>query len=367
MKLHLKLFALTIFLIVVSLLVPYSQAARTTQAVNTSIYLPLITREYPPGLNQIAFLGMDTSMFGDQYIYKIKDDGGELAKLTPNPTQIVFSWSPDGSRITFSAAWTGDDDIYIVDANGHGLVNLTKDPAADEQPAWSHDGSQIAFISDRQGSAQVYKMDANGRNVTRLTNIPLGVANPFWSADGTKIAFNGNSGVPNDDEIYVVKPDGTGLQRLTNNIYYDGVAGWSPTTSQILFYSNRDRGGFSDKQEIYVMNGDGSDQTRLTSLGFVGAATWSPDGSMIAFSNFSDTTDMYTMNSDGSNLFWMKCNSEWPMAPDPSWSPDGTKLAFSIFNGTVADRGIYTVNLNGSNCQHLITMYAKEPEWRPRK
>ena len=110
-------------------------------------------------------------------------------------------------------------------------------------------------------------MGADGGNATRLTSLSLGVADPIWSPDGTRIAFNHAGAVYNDAEIYSVNPDGTGLLSLTNNAYFDILVGWSPDSSKILFMSNRDQGGADNKQDLYVMNNDGTNPVRPDDIG----------------------------------------------------------------------------------------------------
>ena len=78
-----------------------------------------------------------------------------------------FSRPPDGSRIAFSSQCDGNDKIYVMNADGTGQSNLTKNPALEEFPAWSPDGTRIVFDSDRDGNFEIDVMKADGPNVTR--------------------------------------------------------------------------------------------------------------------------------------------------------------------------------------------------------
>ena len=93
----------------------------------------------------------------------------------------------------------------------------------------------------------------------RLTNNPAdkGGRDSAWSPNCSKIAFHSDR--DGSYEIYVMDADGTDITRLTNNPADDGDPTWSPDGEQIVFHSNR-----SGSFEIYVMNADGSGQTRLT-------------------------------------------------------------------------------------------------------
>jgi Tol biopolymer transport system component len=365
MKATWRAILLTTCLIVIAVVIGLGQEAQATPLATNASYLPLISNGLAVPINQIAFLGADVNIFGNQLLYRINGDGSGLKTLTANSSrEISFSWSPDGSRIAISAKFAGNYEVYLMHSDGSGMVNLTNNPADDLEPSWSPDGHQLAFISKRDGSAQVFVMGSNGGGVTRLTNLSSSCGQPIWSPDGTKIVFNSFDPFYNDAEIYVINPDGTGLLWLTNNAMYDSVLGWSPDSSKILFLSNRDQGGADNKQDLYSMNADGTNVVRLTSTAYIQDAAWSPDGSKIAYTDFML---LYVMNSDGSNSNRVRCMSEEIAAIKPTWSQDGTKLAYSLQTGNAADYGIFTVNIDSSDCQHLITMQANTPKWRPFK
>src|SRR6185503_13314557 len=83
---------------------------------------------------------------------------------------IALAQAANGpGRIAFTSNRDGNDEIYVMNADGTGVVRLTNDPAIDQQPAWSPDGSRIAFVSNRGGKFDTYLMNADGTGVTRLT------------------------------------------------------------------------------------------------------------------------------------------------------------------------------------------------------
>jgi hypothetical protein len=142
-----------------------------------------------------------------------------------------------------------------------------------------------------------------------------------WSADGRRIAFmserDGNA------EIYVMNADGSGQTRLTNDPGFDADPTFSPD-GQIAFNSTRD-----GNPEIYVMNGDGTGQTRLT---FDPAtdrqADWSPNGDFIAFeSNRSGNFDLYAMSRNGGGLTQLTFDPDDDA--EASWQPDSTRIAYT--------------------------------------
>jgi Tol biopolymer transport system component len=140
-------------------------------------------------------------------------------------------------------------------------------------------------------------MNADGTGVTRLTE----GANAAWSPDGTRIAFSDSS------DVFVMNLDGTGRTRLTTDWHCDYQPAWSPDGSRIAFTSCRNT-PFTD---IWVMNADGTNQTQITnsfpylsnnSPAYANSPAWC--GDRIAFASIRDSTStqIYTMNPDGSDI-----------------------------------------------------------------
>lgn len=185
-------------------------------------------------------------------IYSMDINGNGLERLT-NGLGMLYApeLSPDGERIIFTNHGNG---LWVMNADGSNPRAITfKD---DIDPTWSSDGSMIAFASSRSGKRQLYVANANGKNVNQVTDLNNMGGRSSWSPDGTKLAFyRGPSG---DRDIYVINIDGTGLKRLTNG--GDNLApSWSPDGAWIAFTSFRD-----GNNEIYVMRPDGRGVTRLT-------------------------------------------------------------------------------------------------------
>ena len=173
-----------------------------------------------------------------------------------------------------------------------------------------------------------------------------------------KIAFTSlRDGNP---EIYVMNDDGSNQTRLTNNPANDSWPSCSPDGTKIAFISNR--GG---KWGIYTINADGSNQTRLTNNhADNGWPAWSPDGIKIAFISTRDgNSEIYVMNVDGSNQRVLTNNPADDTSP--AWSPDGTKIAFASRRD--GNWEIYTMNADGSNETRLTNNPAWDwiPAWAP--
>ena len=261
------------------------------------------------------------------------------------------------SGIVFSSDRDGNQEIYVMDADGSNPIRLTENLARDQAPVWSPDGNRIAFQSDRDGGWQIYVMDSDGSGQTRLT---AGGENLWltWSPDGTKLAFNSDR--EGNSQIYVTDDDGSNVTRLTNNVYDNTQPDWSPDGLRIAFRSNR-----SGDARIYVMDTNGSNQVLLTSTGGLNAdPDWSPDGGLIAFrSNRDGNEEIYVMNADGSNNVRLTNHS----APDgyPAWSPSGGLIAFQ--SGRGENNELYRMDADGSNLTRLTNHPANDgyPSWSP--
>ncbi len=187
---------------------------------------------WSPDGRRIAFLSY---VDGIAEIYVMNADGSEQTRLTKNSVPDGRpSWSPDSQRIAFYSTIDENAEIYVMNADGSGQTNLTNNAVNDWSPSWSPDGRRIAFHSQRDGNAEIYVMNADGSDQTRLTDNPARDIRPVWSSDGQLIAFTSNRDDPDlDDEddirnIYVIKADGSGQTRLTNESAKSYVSDWSP-------------------------------------------------------------------------------------------------------------------------------------------
>ena len=241
---------------------------------------------WSPDGRRIAFA---SGPYGDRKIYVMNADGSGVTQLTHSSGRDRDpAWSPDGRRIAFANNY-----ISVTDADGSDVTQftqLTHNSIGSQDPAWSPDGRRIAFTSRPPGSGplsrprdfEIYVMDADGSGVTQLTHNSDGDSGPAWSPDGRLIAFA--CGRDGDPEICVMDADGSGVTQLTHNSNVDYDPAWSPDGRRIAFTSWRD-----GDPEIYVMDADGSGVTQLTHNSAKDYdPAWSPDGRRIAFTSERD-------------------------------------------------------------------------------
>jgi len=251
-------------------------------------------------------------------------------------------------KIAFSSfgASDGSGEIYLMNPDGTGLVNLTNTPGNDSSPSISPDGSKIAFQSNRDGNNEIYVMNIDGTGQTRLTFNSESDNDPSYGPNG-KIVFHSFRDAGGNGEIYIMNDDGTGQTRMTTNTVSDFNASISHDGTKIVFAVQLAPGFDPD---IYVMNSDGSGRTRLTfSTNYEANPSFSPDDSRIAFDSQPGDVfggEIWTMTADG-GAFEKLTDNDADDA-EPQYSPDGTKIVFRSDRDGYPKNEIYTMNVDGS-------------------
>jgi Tol biopolymer transport system component len=251
---------------------------------------PVPTPILPPGGNgKIVFER-------NGHIFVMNGDGANQTQLTTSAVDYQPVWSPDGTKIAFVSNRTPPyPNIYVMNANGSNPVRVgtNGNGGGNHDPAWSPDGTKIVFVRDIDPSSKIYVMNANGSNPVRLTNTEAREYDPAWSPAGGQIAFVSRVADPVHIGIYVIDTDGSNPTDLTPTTIEATNPAWSPDGTKILFRK---------EDSVYVMNRNGSQQTRLTSSFYDRSPTWSPDCTKIAFCRgFYNDADIFVMDANGTN------------------------------------------------------------------
>src|SRR4051812_30177275 len=209
--------------------------------------------------------------------------------------------------------------------------------AAPAGAAFSGDDGRIVFTTGGHDLRTV----APGGGAWTTVPLPSGLraGQAAWSPDGTRIAFRG--GPDGDSEIWVVRPDGSGLTKLTDTPNVSGdnrfssQPAWSPDGTRIVFRSDREDGD----PDVWVMNADGSGARRLVDApGDQRYPSLSPDGRRLVYRSDADgDADIWVAAADGTGGVPLTVNTTFDSAP--AWSPDGSRIAFEAGPDATAAEG----------------------------
>jgi Tol biopolymer transport system component len=338
---------------------------------------------YSPKENKIVW---ETDSLGNWTIWVMNDDGSNKKQLTSNNLISGWpSWSPDGQQLTY---WSYDPaskttDIWKMKNDGTSKVRLTTDGTFKGSPQWSPKGDRIAYTANKTGNMEAYIINTDGTGERQITyNHPstrFVESRVTWHPDGQRLYYqvttfplppNTVPTIAGDVafvEIFSVNVD-TGYEVNLTPKLHENVRSVSSDGELMACISLR-----SFNYGLWVMNDDGTNQTRLTwtSKGDR-APRISPDGKRIVYwSLTSGNPNIWMINVDGSNNR-MLTNSSY-MNWYPSWSPDGRRVAFesdragsfdiwvlSLDQPLVADVGFETCAIQGGTGKALLKVRLKD-------
>jgi TolB protein len=385
-------------------------------------------QSHPPNARQtIAFKSFAPN---NTDIYIADGEGDHARPLLPDSTlDYNASFSVDGRWIVFTSQRSGSARIYRVQPDGSGLERLTNGGAFDDQGSLSPDGRSLAFVSSRSGQADIWALDLATRKLRNITRHPAGDFRPAWSPDGSWIAFSSDrdplrTACPNTTApgpapfvtpqylgVYVVRPDGSGLRRISASTETAGTPHWSPDGTRIVFWVGDPdqvcQGGLifgtGTTQIVSVDMASGARETITSGPGlkvfprwvsstrvayetreglrFSGsdtivsgefhAADWSPDHRIMVFHREADPRG----DRDRPFQTWPSPDGRFGLlrVPDASsFSPAGDRMVFMLTNfaGRIRNGTLVVANADGSDRRAIyagpLTQDMTGPAWSPR-
>lgn len=277
-------------------------------------------------------------------LFIAKADGtGERKLLTTSELDYSPSFSRDGKWIVFTSERAGPSNIYRTHPDGSGLERLTDDSAFDDQAALSPNDKRLAFVSTRaKGTADIWILDLRRHRSRNLTQGAGGNFRPSWSPDGKWLAFSSDRNTPvrptagrfeqlQEASIYVMRPDGSGLRRLTPAGRFSGSPQWSTDGKQVVFYdmdvaqtqtarAGMPGGAVSQIVAVDVLSGA---RTALTSGPGLKVQPQFVRGAVAYLVKEGEHAGLASTSSDLGTAGNMR---------NPAWSPDGKQVVYQRLN-----------------------------------
>ncbi|NML07006.1 Tol-Pal system protein TolB [Sphingomonas sp. G-3-2-10] len=249
--------------------------------------------------------------------------------------------------------------LAIMDQDGANHRFLTNGQTIVLTPRFSPDQSKIVYMSyeQRKPAIYIYTMGTRRSHLV-ASNVNLNFA-PRFSPDGRWVLFS--MAVNGNVDLYRVGSGGGGTpQRLTTAPGIDTGGSYSPDGNRIVFES--DRGG---RQQLYVMNADGSNQNRISfGGGNYGTPAWSPRGDLIAFTKMGGGAFRIGVMSPGGSGEKLLTNS-WG-DEGPSWAPNGRVLMFFRSAQGSGRPDLWSVDVNAGHSRKIPTpLDGSDPSWGP--
>jgi TolB protein len=275
-----------------------------------------------------------------------------------------------GGQIAFASTRDGDGDaeIFVMDADGSNLRQVTHNDGDDHSPDWAPDGRRIVFVHEPpdQTNADLHIVDIVTGEERAFTSWRYWYeTDPAWSPDGKWIAFASEHPDADGGDVIALSVDGERSRAIAtqqeNSTNVDPA--WSPDGKRLVFIE------YYDSYDLYTTSfccSHGYKRRTVTHDGFQEwHPEWSPDGSKILFSRSTALFKhgLYTIAPDGKDL---RVVFEGPLdARSGSWSPDGRAIVFYAQGGLGYD--VYRINADGTGLVRLTdeTGSDQHPDWSP--
>jgi len=289
---------------------------------------------------------------------------------TPPPPQksdlsLLKTGFPIRGSIVFQSDMDGDNEIYLLTATE--VRKLTDNSWSDEYPRWSPDGTRIAFTANPRGNFDIYVMNADGSGLSPITSSLNNEGEPAWFPDGTALAFT------EENKNILGKEEGLRTIDLkTKNIRIfipefkrsHGLSDFSPAAPLMAFTGHRLFGW-----DVFIYDIPGKKYGALTEGGKSCRARFSKDGRRLAYvsSRADGKGDIWSMNPDGSdNIRLTERNETYDYFP--SWAPDGEHIVFCSSTQNSPKQGRWSLFLLKVGTRRVMPLFSSSardlfPDW----
>ncbi len=268
------------------------------------------------------------------------DGSGERPLAQTSALDYNPAWSPKGDWIVFTSERDGSADLYRIHPDGTGIERLTDDPAYDDQAAFSPDGKQIVFVTTRvAGLAKLGILDVASHKVRPLTSGTGGDFRPSWSPDGQWIAFSSDRGSNlaaakgrwerlHLVDIYIVRPDGSGLKRISEHGNFCGTPKWTRDSKSVITYC------MSAEETLTYRIGSSDGDTNLVQIDIATGKTTpvaAGPGVKVFPAVLGSGEVTYVRRWNATPGVFYASGKAGPAGADlryPSWSPDGSQVVY---------------------------------------
>jgi TolB protein len=297
-------------------------------------------------------------------IYLLEVDSGRLVNLTrsPNASERLPVWSPDGSRIAYLVQTINTQEVYLIELEGQRKQPLYSMSFGNfGPPRWSPDGEQLVFWLENaeMGATGLYALKPDAPEAERgaLWNPGSRSNLLLWSPDGQQVVVNEGMSIKVMPAGCVATPETCAARMLSDSAAF---VSWSPDGLRIAF--SQIVNGYAES--LYTVAPDGSDLRRLNAEQVYLPPAWSPDSQhLLVFSMMCGSSGcLYRLNSDGTGLYRYRDIDTSSF----SWSPRGDRIAFITLHN-VQNAQAYLMNADGTNIRPLTDYiaWAGSPAWEP--
>jgi TolB protein len=279
---------------------------------------------------------------------------GAGAQQSPPP--VIHGGQPavsaDGSHIAFVSNRDGDENIFVISADGNGEQQLTHTAEEKSSPGWTLDGRQVLFSIFANGTSRIYSIGADGKNQHPIGSVPG--RSPQISPEGKRVVASVGSWT--DARLMLSGLDGSEARAITDESSPVWMGMWSRDGAHIAF-TRRDASGLLG---VWVMNADGTERRQVTHIpaaeGQAQYPGWSPDGRQLAvqagrYSKTERVSHIWVVDVVTGDARKLAAHDQPYLDETPSWFPDGKRIAFQ--SNRTGRMEIWVMNADGSEPQQV--------------